>query len=113
MTYSQPQGSPRELVKGLLYYLVERGDTLEYLARSLGGWHCTEYHVQCGGYLWWDDDWKYYPERQPKKNLNRWQIGVTRFRSEPCLYIFSLPELVTEIAYEIRHGHVSQLELFG
>lgn len=104
--------TPRELVKDLLRPLVERGEAMEYLARSLGGWSCSEYKVQCGGYLWWDDDWRYYPERQPRKILSSRQIGVVRFRSEPCMYVYSLPELVAEIAYESKHGGVEQLQLF-
>jgi hypothetical protein len=104
--------TPRELVKYLLRPQVERGDWLEYMNQSFGGCYCDEFHV-VRGYLWWDDDWKYYPERQPKKKLTRWQVGVARFQGKPCLCVYSLPELVAEIADEIKRGRTEQLELFA
>jgi hypothetical protein len=103
--------TPRELVKSLLRPQVERGDDLEFINQSFGGYSCGEHHVvRC--YLWWDDDWQYYPERQPRKKLTRWQVGVERFGGEPCVHVYSVPELVAEIAAEIKHGRIEQMELF-
>ena len=75
---------PRQIALEFLGPYVERGTTLAYIKKRVLGAYADGNRVQVGGIVWDGER----PER-----LSRKQVAVLEIGGEPCLHIYSLPEL--------------------
>ena len=101
----------REAAKQLIRDYVERGDSIESLAKGYLGYCGDNYNAHIGGYMWRDADLN-TPNGKPFKHLSIYQIGVERVDRFEVMEVFSLKEIYNEILLEKQTGKREQLALF-
>ena len=103
--------TPRDVAKDLIRFYVLRGDTQEYIKSTLMGHYGSDYKAQVGGVLWSRLGAEPGSLGRFIRHLRPDQIGVSEVAGVPCIAVFSLPELWTEIEREAQTG-LAQGSLF-
>ena len=101
----------RETAKDLIRGYVERGDSIESLAKGYLGYCGDDYEAHIGGYMWRKADVG-KAGGKPYKHLNIYQIGVERIGEVEVMEVFSLKDIYNEILLEKQTGSIEQLTLF-